>query len=322
VSEWLIALPVWGKHYRETFRRHVWPSIKTALAPLDAKVRFLVHTDDQAFMRKLLAGYEVDVRSPVGTFHAAYANCHRDALDRAHWQERVALLNADIVVSREAFVAAERRFGQFYRAVVCAASRTIGPLFGREMPQDVSSADLLHWSMTHAHPMVQQCFYPQGKGAVPWGLYFTDGTNTILRAWHLHPFAVVKDQNFRFTGTIDRDLCNTYWASEVHVVTDKDELALVEISPLDRRLPLLPDAMSHEYLAWWAGVHASKMHRKFFAKRIVIEGSADTNCDAPAQDILDRLNGRNIVSGYSAGALLLSLFARLFSFGRASRMGA
>lgn len=204
----------------------------------------------------------------------------------------VALQNADHIISNDAYLACERRFDQGFKAVVCAGTRTVGPLFNEPVPVDIGPADLLSWAMLRAHPIIQQSMYPDGKGAVPSVMYFSDGKNTISRSWHLHPLAVLKDRDLKFEGTIDSDLCECFLPSEIHVVTERNELAMAEISPMTKRLPLLPNGMDHDYISWWATKHAKPRHREFFKKRIVIEGSADTDCDAAADDILRLLELR------------------------------
>lgn len=290
MRDWLIALPVWGLQYRQIFAQHCWPALKPILPP---STRFILHTDDPQFA-SLFADYPVEIRKPSGldNRHRSFADAHRDAIISARMGEAIAILNADIIVSREVFTAAERRFDAGSKMIVAAATRTVGPLFGNAAPVMFSASALLDWTMIHPHSIVQQCFYPNGKGAVPYGIYFSDGKNIILRAWHLHPFAVLKDRDLNFKGTVDRDLCDNFRPDEIHVVTECDEMALAEVSPPTRRLPLVNGSMEDRYLFEWGRDNASEAHWRFFEKRIVICGSAATACDAPAERVLALYRGR------------------------------
>ena len=288
---WLIALPCWGKQYRERFARDCWPSWQAALLLRDLPARLLLHTDDPTFADLFRDVLPVEVRPPPardrGSYHNAFANAHREALRDAKIGEIVAIQNADHILSVEAFAAAERRFRMGKKLIMCAGVRTVGPLFGAAPPV-LASADLLQWAMHHAHTITQQSTYPNGQSGVSSVLYFQDDTNTVMRAWHLHPFAVLKDRELDFAGTVDRDLPDNFTPQEIHVVTSPHELAQAEISPPTRHFALRPDAMTEDYLYWWGCRHASDMHWHFFKHRIVLRGSGETHCDLMADRVLAR----------------------------------
>lgn len=288
MADWLVALPCWGEAYRKRFAEQCCPSWRAALSRLTGRVRFIIYTDDEAFC-DLFAGYEVDARvrkseNPQDYF-GAFADCHREALADARMGELVAIQNGDHILSVESLEAAERRLMSGKKLIMCAGTRTVGAIFGQ--PPVMPSADLLQWAMHFAHPIIQQSFYPTGRGVLPSVLYFRDDRgNVILRAFHLHPFAVLKDRELDFAGTVDRDLPDNFKPHEIHVVTDKNELAMAEISPMSKRFPLRGYAMDDDYLLWWGAHNASPMHWHFFGHRIVIQGSADTDCDAPADRLI------------------------------------
>jgi len=289
--DWLISLPVWGKDYRKRFLQDCWPSICIALGAVHGRLRVVLHTDTPELAGLFQAYDEVIVREVPGERHSALSAAQREALELAEPGEAIAILAADVICSKECFAAAERRFSEGYRAVVCAGTRTTGPLFNSTAPAGWTARDLLTWTMTYAHPIVQQCVFPYGQNAIPSTIYFRDGANTILRAFHLHPFAVVKDRALDFTRSIDRDLVDCFAPEEVHVVTDADEMALAEITPIGKRQALLPYAMNPVYIAWWVNNYGTERHKQLFARRIVIQGSAETDCDAPADRILEHVNG-------------------------------
>ena len=288
---WLIALPCWGRQYRKRFAKHCWPSWQAALLYRDLPARLLLHTDDPSFASLFDGVLPVEVRPPPmphrGSTHGAFADAHREALRDARMGEIVAIQNADHILSVEAFAAAERRIRLGKRLIMCAGVRTTGPLFGNPPPV-MASADLLQWAMHHAHTITQQSTYPNGQSGVASVLYFSDGDNTVLRAWHLHPFAALKDRELTFEGTVDRDLPDNFLIREIHVVTDKDELAQAEISPMTRHFALRPDAMTEDYLYRWGCENATDIHWHFFKHRIVLAGSDETYCDLMADRVLAR----------------------------------
>lgn len=289
MRNWVIALPVWGDYCRGVFAKHCLPSWKAALEPIRDRVRIVLHTD-RADFANIFGDLPVDVRVPpergAYEYHAAFANAHRQTLAEAAPGEMVAIQNADHVLSSECFIAAEKRFEQGKKLIVCAGPRTVGPIF--EPAPVMKAADLLDWAMHYAHTITQQSTYPNGQSGVSSVLYFRDGDNTIMRAFHLHPFAVLKDRELGFKGTVDADLCDRFDTSEIHVVTDPHELAMAEISPPHRRFALRPDAMTDDYLFWWGQKHASPMHWWFFMQRIVLQGDGSTDCDAVAERVVRR----------------------------------
>ena len=290
MPDWLIALPCWGANYRKRFADFCWPSWQAALSPIRDRCRLMLHTDDPSFCA-LFDGVEVILRPPPDNDrknqHGAFSKAHREALAFAKQGEIVAIQNADHMLSIEAFAAAEQRIATGKKLVMCAGTRTVGPLFGNPPPV-LPAAELLEWALHHAHTITQQSTYPHGRCGVSSTLYFTDCDNTILRGFHLHPFAVLKDRDLTFAGTVDRDLPDNFTTDEIHVVTDKNELAQAEISPMTRHFALRPDAMTEGYLYGWALKHASEMHWHFFTHRIVLKGSHGTCCDLMADRLLTR----------------------------------
>ena len=115
-----------------------------------------------------------DAARPYTTF----AQGHRHAVETARLQERIALLCADMLVSVEAFAASERRFRDGYRAIVAASSRSLAGL-GRIAP--MASRELLQWTMTHRHPIIESCFWGTGHCHLPWGVYFKNGKNIVVQ---------------------------------------------------------------------------------------------------------------------------------------------
>src|SRR5262245_14608934 len=113
-QDWLLAIPVWGDDYFGLFEKVVWPSIKMALAGASGHVRYCFHTDRPDEIRALI-GDKADATflwPSAGDTWMTYSQAHREAAAQARTGEAIAFLNADILLSKECFGAAERRFAQ------------------------------------------------------------------------------------------------------------------------------------------------------------------------------------------------------------------
>lgn len=275
----IIAVPCWGAHFRRLFLGPVMRSHRAAIAALrDAfastiHVRYVVQTDAPAAIAAALGDFELTlVPSPsrVANPMRAMAGAHAHAIAGARDLDRVALLNADMLVSIEAFVAIERRFRQGKRAVVAAAGRTLPGLWGA--PQPLAARELLAWSMRRAHPITRSCFWDVGRCHLPWAIYFEENGAVVMRPFHLHPLAVLVDRALPFDGTIDLDLIDNYDHDEIHVVTDADELALAEVSHRSKSLAATPWPMDVGQVVGWALRGARPMHWWNFRHRIAVAG--------------------------------------------------
>jgi hypothetical protein len=281
----VIAVPCWGKHYRDLFLGPVLRSHRAAIDALQREyrgsiaVRYVVQTDDPVAVATALAGYEMTLVPPPTEIRArnpmrAMATAHAHGIQMARTNERVVLLNADIMVSTEAFVAMERQFRSGKKCIVTCGTRTLPGFLGP--PGPLRSRQLHAWSMRHPHPITMSCFWGSGKCHLPWGVYFREGKSIILRAFHLHPFAVVKDRPLKFDGTIDMDLADSYQHDEIHVVTDIDEMAIVEMSPKTKGLGDNPWNIDVGQILAWALRGARPMHWWNFRHRICVQGDPDS----------------------------------------------
>lgn len=288
VTDWLITAPAWADRCAGTFVANFLPAARAALAFSGSTARFLIHTDRPDKLRAAMDGLDVEFRPvPLGrTPHHMLGAAHKEAIADAAPGEAVAFLCADMVLSVECFAAAERRFDAGSRLIMASATRTIGG----DPPTGVRSRDLLAWSMEHKHPITLECFWKKGRASVPWAIYFQDGPNTVLRAFHLHPFAALMDGRAEFKGTtVDFDLAAAFRRDEIHVVTDADELAMVEMSPASRTLPLREEKMTTLSIAQWAAHRTIDVHRWFFQNHeIVITGRGGTIGEQPLCDEIVR----------------------------------
>lgn len=211
---------------------------------------------------------------PDGVAYGPLGTAHREGIAAAPMGSAVSLLCADMVLSRECFGAAEKQFAAGKRAIVAAATRTCGP----NPPIGAASRDLLLWTMANRHPITRECFYGDGKSGYPWAVYFKKGNSIVLRAFHLHLFALIKRDNLKFSATSDLDLIENFPPAQTRVVTDADEMAMAEMSPRERTLPMRDSPMTPQSIAEWASTHALPVHYWLFNEHpITICG--DGKCD-------------------------------------------
>src|SRR5258707_15162798 len=171
----LISIPCWGEYHIGTCIKYALPALRAALAYSNTDYRLIIHTNEAdllkphigdlsvAFKPIIKKKQKVDCVGPTKdvTDHVYYGNCHREVIDLARPGECVMLMNADIVVSREVFVAAEARFRQGKKLVVCTASRCL--LKPPETPPIGAPArKLLEWTIGVLHPSVAACFWGIG----------------------------------------------------------------------------------------------------------------------------------------------------------------
>lgn len=283
MTDWLISTPAWGTRCVDAFVEKALPAIKVALKEVSGRARFMVHTDQPHRILDAIGGNAMVRAVPEGTNawdKAGKAN--REAAAHANAGEAVAFINADMVPSREVFAASERRFAEGKRLIMMAASRTLGG----EPPIGATSAELLDWTMEHRHPAIEQCFWGTGRSIIPWAIYFQQGDDIVLRGFHLHPFALVKDRDLVFQGTIDLDMPDNFRTDEVHLITDRHEASFAELSPPERIFPLFPLPFTGGDIVHWARRSTTPLHRWMFRQRIVIKGSgADTGDMAICDEI-------------------------------------
>lgn len=196
----------------------------------------VVHTDSPDRILNAATEIQVETRPvPAGLREFdCMSQAHREVLAMACRGDRVMLLTADLVVSANALTHCESIFRAHNKLFIgCAGIRAlqeghIGKAY--EKPRA-----LLKWAWQNRHPMTTECAWPEGRSADLSRTYYTDGINVIARLCLPHPLAVrIDGRPLPFTPTIDVNLINNFNESEIHIVKDPDELALVELSPRDK----------------------------------------------------------------------------------------
>jgi hypothetical protein len=204
--------------------------------------------------------------------------------------EAIVLLNADLVISRNLFKRCVEHFDSGRRALVMVGIRT--NLNDAPPPIGQEPRELLDWAWDHRHQIIKDLEWGLGASLLPTNLFFSnnDNSNIVMHGFHLHPIAVLKEKPIPFRSTIDGDLLDYFHQSEIHVVCDPDDMAMLEMSEAGRRFPVSGRQLSPAGVAASMSTRATKMHKWLFTHRIVIKGTGDGCNDTPvAQEVLHRL---------------------------------
>jgi hypothetical protein len=297
---WVVSIPVWGTRYTRTFAQYTVPALRAALEGFTEPVYFIVHTDAPEHVKKALEGFRGETH-PVGAAptYVTLQESHADAINRAAIGDNVVLLNADLVVSNNLFTRCREHFAAGRRAVVLTGIRT--NLEDAPPPIGAPPRALLEWAWEHRHQIIKDLEWGRGTSMLPTNLFFTHDGSVVARGFHLHPVAIVKHAAIAFKSTIDGDLLEHFAREEIHVVTSPDDLAMLEMSPRERRFPVRPGrnaVMTPDSVARAMRTRASKLHRWLFTHRIVITGTGEkVNDVAPAKLVLKGLGEKQLCLG-------------------------
>ena len=239
MPRWLVSVPVWGERCIEVFCSTCLPALEKAMLQLQdvssIEARLVVHTDNHRRIRDGATEIEIENRPvPAGARDFdSLSEAHRDVLRMACRNDRVALLTADLLVSKSGLQLCEEILDPPGKNIVmCCGIRAKQE--GR-LPATDSAQVMMKWAWENAHPITQASTYPKGKTTDLSRMYFEENGNVVARLALPHPFAVKIDgRPMKFSPTVDASLMQNYCASETHVVTETDRLALVELSPVDK----------------------------------------------------------------------------------------
>lgn len=239
----IISVPVWGPPYLRLFAQRAAPALLRARDELwrrrGVSARFIIHTTraEERAARAPLLGAPAEVKyiasSPP---YEALQNAHSEAVQGAAVGEHVVLLNADLVVSGNFLDACEMHLASGMRAVVLLGIRTA--IGADKPPVGAAPRALLQWAWDHRHQIIRDLEVPSGASLLPTYLFFTAGSSTVARGFHLHPAAISKQEDTSFRSTIDGDLLDCFPRELVHVVQSPDDCAMLEMSPPERRFPV------------------------------------------------------------------------------------
>jgi hypothetical protein len=285
VAPWIIAVPAWGDRALALFADHGLPSIKAALKFAGIRdVQFHVHTDRPRLVRSILTGFDVHT-SPADEKvrpHLAMTAAHHEVIDGAKPGSKIALICADMVVSKETFAAMNRRFAGSSRLIAVASIRT-----EEQSPplRPMATRDLLAHAAKHRHKMMREVTWGSGCSVWPSVLLFENEGSLVVRGFHLHPLAFVKDREIAFRGTVDWDLFDNFSEAEITVITDQDELAALELSPPEHAHHLGRPISVDRVREWMMG-KATPRHRFLFQHRVIFTGDGIGCADEAVADAL------------------------------------
>lgn len=277
-GQWLIAFPAWGDRCVDVLIRASLPAAMMSLDAAGIVYEFLIYTDQAERIQNVLpdnvARRIMAVPGPDKAFESM-SNCHRHAMEAASIHDRVLLLTADMVISREVVTTAEAFINQGKHLICCVAPRTIDQPF---VPVGASGRELLTWAWEHKHRMTRECTWPNGTSYDVWRMYFENGDEVAARAFLPHPLVVLpKGRRLNFRPTIDVNLANNFSMSVTHMITQPEEGAAIELSPPDKEF-LVTETMRTRYQTKGPSIPAfirqiNERHRMFWSKKVIIKGS-------------------------------------------------
>lgn len=269
---WTIAIPVYGREHSDKFHDITLPRLVKCLegfARFDRRVQWVIHTDRPADVNVWIPG-AICVEVKGDGDYMTFVEAHKQAWANAKIGDAVCFLCADIVPSKNAFVFADWALGTGKKAVVAAGIRTCAP---EPPPIGAEAGDLLEFSMKYPHKITKDQFFPEGGSENPTNVFFHKDGSVVLRAFHLHPFAVVK-QDSTFRGTVDNDLLQAFDIDDIYVVGDR-EMALVEMSPESKYMRCCERPFKADDIRHCMDFKGLPIHKKLIEHRIRILGDAD-----------------------------------------------
>jgi hypothetical protein len=282
---WLISVPVWGDVYKQVFLERAAPALRQAIIALGEYAglqgnglkdycKVVFHTDSPGFADGAFPECSVEyIRIAPGNIYTSLQYGHRDAINMAPTDYRVGLLNADLVVSRNLFAKCEQHILGGKRAIVLLGIRTL--LQEEAPPVGAAPRELLSWAWDHRHIIIKDLEWGKGASHLPTNLFWSDDNSVVARGFHLHPVAIHKQEALNFISTIDGDMLDTFPRETLHIVTDPDDMALIEMSEGGKRFPVGGPGAVMEAAGVAAAMRsrASELHRWQFGHRILVRGN-------------------------------------------------
>lgn len=294
MSNWIISVPVWGDRYLRIFEQAAWPALKVALDNLNKSHQIYIHTDmeNDDRLRNLMAGHHSVFHIVVGPDRAfqSLTDAHSQVIAGAPFGTKVCLLTADLVLSNNSLKNADAKLTGGATQVVCVAGMRACE---EELPPvGMSGRDLLAWGWEHRHPMTRDSTWPDGKSYDVWRMYFEKDDEVACRLCLPHPLAFVRTgKSYYFFPTCDVNLIANFGHQEIHLVTDPDEAAMIELSPKEKEY-LLTESMLHRYNTGGPSLPPfwrtdNERHRFLFRQKIIIKGTGgDCGDDMVVRKIL------------------------------------
>ncbi len=282
-DRWLITAPAWGDRHVGILCDKTIPAIRNAVAQTSCQHLVVIHTDQPDRVKNALLGLNQHVRRLHNSslWYERLSFGHRDTVLKAGPGDFVCFLASDMILSPNALVACEWHFRQGKRLIGINATRAMDNI---PIPEGMSSRELSAWAWDNRNPMTRESTYPDGHGTDWSRLYFesASGTDATCRMYLIHPLAIVVDQrvlSLKWMPTVDCRLADGYSPQETHIVTDPDELSVIELSPIDK-------GYGREESTLGERIHdgriqdAHHMHHARLRHRIIIKGTGEGCGDA------------------------------------------
>ena len=216
--------------------------------------------------------------------HLLLSACHRDAIESAKGRDAaLVFLCPDIVVNDGMIGSLCRLVDAGKNAILTIGLRLVKETFVREYRDryisngevsKLTARELVRTALPHLHDITLTSIVGHRPFTVwPSVLYWrVPGRGLLAHCFHLHPIVIrFVNKEAVFTDTIDGDLMRSAVpdASDIHIVTDSDELLICELSPGDRRFPVggTDDVAG---VAGWAIKYADAHHREYFTSPLKI----------------------------------------------------
>jgi hypothetical protein len=282
----IVCIPAWGQHYVDMATRYAVPAVIAALG--ERRGKFVVYTDQPDAFAELLTAHDVEFRDrPELDGHGGLKVVHREVVEQSPEGATICMLNADIVISREAFDVADALFAGEVRVI---ASLGVRSLIDDEAPPIGGTADeVCAWAWQNRHRIIRDLEWGSGRSSIPTMLFFAQHGSVVVRCFHLHPFFIFKDRELEYRGTIDDDLLARYERSEIRVLCNR-EIGFAELSPnnkeMDRRFGIGAPISVSGVVSFGRRFIPEHLRNFEHVIRIVGDGPVDTS---PADAILAKL---------------------------------
>jgi hypothetical protein len=291
IPGYFFLTPVWGEEFTRLYTETAIPA-QLALGNLpvigrEPHAKYVIYTtpDDAEVIRsakvfKYLAGIIPVVfqfiSEEIITRYQTQRDCFRRGVVMADEAgAAIIFLKPDVVFAEGSFSTLKRLAESGRDVVFVPGIRTVKQDVARILRDQyqhdgvirVVPRDLMRIALGHLHPLAYSSFWDQGQGGlVPGNLYWWVGTEGITaRCFHLHPlFVYPQRKNAIFFGTEDDDYPSAACpdVSRDYVITDSDELLMIELSDPDRLSSSRLRKGSVADTAMWAEHHANARHRR------------------------------------------------------------
>lgn len=283
MNRWVVSVPVWGHFHTRTFIDGSLPCQLAegnleALAP--DGIDYIIHTINPFWgdnLGQLAQLANIDFR-PVHHHPSQWESlnrCHAEAIRIANGRP-VIFIPPDCFISANALKAVKARYDEGKKAISTVCLR-LDPDAG--LPAPMPPRQLIQWAIDFPHKISTLCLWGWGtRTSVPSINLFPAPCGLVARAYHLHPLMLSIPAGTHFIGTIDDDLVANIHPDDMHVVTDTDELAMMEVSPSERTIGEESEPLDVGYVLKFARERCNDMHKHFFNQRIVMrarDGSSD-----------------------------------------------